>query len=124
MLKGLIKVYRFTIKSTQDPVTITSQLNDIFYKEHSLIELFHVSRKEGKLVISFTPHQEQFVSVMNPDNEVVYTSANNKHTYKDLINSIYNGLTKIFDEDDIVPSKKEAITADLTQINIFDKLLN
>ena len=80
-----------------------------------------MSRKEGKLVISFTQNQEQFVSVMNPDNEVIYTSANNKHTYKDLINSIYNGLTKVFDEDDIVPSKKEAIAADLTQINTFDK---
>ena len=51
MLKGRIKLYRFTIKSNEDPIDLTSKLNDIFYKKHSSIELFHIARKEGKLVI-------------------------------------------------------------------------
>jgi len=121
MLKGRIKIYRFTIKSKEDPVDITSQLNDIFYKKHSSIELFHVSRKEGKLVISFTKNQEQFVSVMNPTNEIIYTSTNNKHSYKDFINDIHDGLTKVFDDDDIVPTKKEALDSKLDETIIFDK---
>ncbi len=74
MLKGQIKIFNFTIKSNEDPTELTTKLNDIFYKKHSSIELFHISRKEGKLVISFTQNQEQFVSIMNPDNEVIYTS--------------------------------------------------
>ena len=123
MLKGRIKLYRFTIKSNEDPVNLTSQLNDIFYKKHSSIELFHISRKEGKLVITFTQNQENFISVMNPDNEVIYTSANNKHDYKDFIKDIYVGLNKVFDDDDIIPSKADALSTDLDEYVTFDKML-
>jgi hypothetical protein len=90
MLKGQIKIYRFTIKSSNDSVELTGKLNDIFYKKQSSIELFHISKKEGKLVISFTQNQENFISVMNPDNDVIYTSATNKHSYEDFINEIYD----------------------------------
>ena len=51
MLKGKQKIYTFTIQSSKDPNEITESLNDIFYKTKSPIELFYVSRQEGKLVI-------------------------------------------------------------------------
>ena len=75
-------------------------------------------------MISFTKNQEQFVSVMNPDNEVIYTSANNKNDYKDFIKDIYDGLHKTFDEDDIIPSKKDALDTDLDETITFDKSVN
>ena len=61
---------------------------------------------------------------MNPDNEVIYTSANNKHTYKDFINAIYAGLTKLFDDDDTLPSSKDALSVDLDKMEVFDKIVN
>ena len=88
MLKGRIRVYNFTIKSNEDPVKITQQCNELFYKHNSPIELFHISRQEGKLIISFTKHQEKFVSLMNPDNEIIYTSSEKYHTYKQFIEDI------------------------------------
>ena len=60
---------------------------------------------------------------MNPDNEVIYTSANNKHDYKDFIKDIYAGLNKVFDDDDIIPSKADALSTDLDEYVTFDKML-
>lgn len=124
MLKGRIKIFNFTIQSSEEPSVITPQLNDIFYKKQSPIELFHVSRKEGKLVISFIKHTETFVSLMNPDNEVVYTSSENDHSYKDFINEIYSGLLKVFDSEDILPSQKEALSFDIDEYKEFDEILH
>jgi hypothetical protein len=120
MLKGKIDIVRFTIKSNDDSVEVTNKLNEIFYENQSSIELFHVENRGGKLVISFTKNAENFSSVMNPDNEVVYTSSNGKHEYSDFIDEIYEGLNKLYDEDDILPSKKDALSANLDEENIFD----
>ena len=121
MLKGRIKIFNFTINSDKDPIDLTTEFNDIFYKKKSSIELFHISRKEGKLIFSFTQNQESFASVMNPDNGVIYTSAENSHSYKDFISDIYDGLSSEFKEDQITPSKREALNADLDETLIFDK---
>ena len=123
MLKGKQNVYTLTVKSNEEPQEVTEKLNDIFYKENSPIELFHVSRKEGKLVISFTMNQESFVSVMNPENKLVYTSAENKYTYKQFIKTIYSGLEKIFNDSDITPNSKSA-TSSYKKPIVFDKQLN
>ena len=60
---------------------------------------------------------------MNPENKLVYTSAENKYTYKQFIKTIYAGLEKLFDESDITPDSKKAISSYKKPI-IFDKLLN
>ena len=123
MLKGKQNVYTITVKSNLEPTDVTDKLNDIIYKTNSSIELFHVSRKEGKLVISFTMNQESFVSVMNPTNKLIYTSAENKYTYKQFIAEIYNALRKIFDESDMLPDSKKALASNDKPIK-FDKQLN
>ena len=120
MLKGKIDIVRFTIKSNDDSVEVTNKLNEIFYENESSIELFHVENRGGKLVIAFTKNAENFSSVMNPDNEVVYTSSNGKHEYSDFIDDIYDGLNKLYDEGDILPSKKDALAANLDEENVFD----
>ena len=106
-----------------DPTELTGQLNDIFYKTKSPIELFHVSRLEGKLVISFTMNQETFVSTMNPKNKLIYTSSDNQYTYKEFINAIYNGLSAVFEEKDISPLKSDALQSKHKPTR-FDKQLN
>ena len=58
MLKGKINIYNVTINSSEEPIVITDKLNELIYKKNSSIELFHVSRKDGKLVISFTKNQK------------------------------------------------------------------
>ena len=123
MLKGRQKIYTFTVQSTMDPNELTNQLNDIFYKKKSPIELFHVSRLEGKLILSFTMNQETFVSTMNPTNKVIYTSSEHKYTYEDFINAIYTGLSNVFEEKDITPTQKDATKSKHKPIR-FDKQLD
>ena len=124
MLKGRIRVYSFTIKSSENPNDLTERFNELFYKDNSPIELFHISRKEGKLVISFTKHEEKFISIMNPDNEVIYTSAEHKHSYKQFINEIFSKLEKVFDTEDILPSKKDALDIELDEFKVFDEIVD
>ena len=123
MLKGKQNIYTLTVKSNEEPQDIIEKLNDIFYKDKSPIELFHVSRKEGKLVISFTMNQESFVSVMNPENKLIYTSADNKYSYKQFIKAIYTGLKKVFDKSDITPDDQTASSSYKKPIK-YDKQLN
>ena len=109
MLKGLIKIYTFTIKSDMDTDVVTKKLNEIIYKKKSLIELFYVEKKLGKIVISFIQERSNFESIMDKENEIIYTTQSNKEglrTFDEFINEIYNGLHKIFNEDDIIPSKE------------------
>ena len=49
---------------------------DIFYGDKtSLIELFHVERSRGKVVISFIQERTNYESIMDPDdkNNIIYT---------------------------------------------------
>lgn len=124
MLKGRIKVYSLTVKSSENPVDLTNRFNELFYKENSPIELFHISRKEGKLIISFTKHQEKFVSLMNPENKIIYTSSENKYSYKQFIEEIYSKLEKVFNVSDILPSKKDALTLEDDQFKVIDEVLD
>uniref|UniRef100_A0A6C0FEL7 Helicase C-terminal domain-containing protein n=1 Tax=viral metagenome TaxID=1070528 RepID=A0A6C0FEL7_9ZZZZ len=111
MLKGLIKIYTFTIKSDLNVEDVIRRCNEVFYKNPSLIELFYVEKKMGKIVISFIQERTGFESLMDPNdkNEVVYTVQSKKEDFEHFnvfINEIYDGLHEIFDEEDIVPSKE------------------
>ena len=123
MLKGKQHIYTITVKSSEEPSKLIEQFNDIFYKSKSPIELFHISRQEGKLVFSFTMNQETFVSVMNPKNKLIYTSAENKYSYHEFIECIYDGLHTVFDKTDIIPDVKKALTSKQKSIR-FDEQLN
>ena len=111
MLKGLIKIYTFTIKSDIDIEDVNRRCNEVFYKNPSLIELFYAEKKMGKIVISFIQERTGFESLIDPTdkNEVVYTVQSKKEDFKSFnkfIDEIYDGLHEIFDEEDIVPSKE------------------
>ena len=80
MLKGLIKIYTFTIKSDMSPETVTKKMNEFFYEKPSLIELFYVEKKLGKLIISFIQERTGFESVLDPEDErqIIYTVQSKK----------------------------------------------
>ena len=111
MLKGLIKIYTFTVKTDISMEEVNQKCKDIFYKNPSLIELYYVEKKMGKIVISFIQERTGFESLIDPEdkNEVVYTVQNKREdfkTFNDFINEIYSGLHELFDDEDIVPSKE------------------
>ena len=124
MLKGLIKVYTFTIDSQQDTEVITEKLDDLYYKKKSPIELFNVTKQEGKTVISFTMNSNNFVSMRNPENDLIYTSKETEYTYKDFIETIFKGFEKVFTKEKIIPSKSEALDLKLTKEHTLDTELN
>ena len=105
MLKGLIKIYSFSIKTDVTLEEANKKLNDFYYKKESSIELFHITQNEGKLVISFIKEKSSFQSLRDPDNNIIYTVKSNDTSFKDFIDFIYEGLHKIFDKNDILPKK-------------------
>jgi superfamily II DNA or RNA helicase len=109
MLKGLIKIYSFTIQTNMDIEQVTKRFNHIFYEnKKSDIELFYVERKKGKIVISFIQERTNFESVMDPSDNIVYTVQSKKEglkTFDDFITEIYKGLHELFKDEDIIPNK-------------------
>jgi len=112
MLKGLIKIYSFSIKTDIDIEIINKRLNHIYYdNKKSDIELFYVERNKGKIVISYIQERSNFLSFKDPNDEngIVYTVQSHKEelkTFDDFMNEIYKGLHELFKDDDITPSKE------------------
>ena len=108
MIRGMTRVYNFTIKFKDDwdEITLFDKLKDIFYKEHSPVYQIQVKRYMGKYLISFMQNTTKFESIMNPDNKIIYTVQYRNHDFKDFINHIYSGLHKLTKDEDINPSQK------------------
>ena len=112
MLKGLIKIYSFTIQTDMDLEIVNKKLTHIYYEnKKSDIELFYVERKKGKLVVSFIQERSNFESLMDPsdENHLVYTVQSKREglkSFDDFINEIYKGLHELFKDDEITPSKE------------------
>ena len=115
MLRGIIHIFDFTIKSTRDELDVQTDLRKEFYKENSSIEQLHVKKKKGKLIVSFTKNKTNFESIL--ENDKVKTIKYNDHTLEEFLNEIYEGLSKIFESKDITPSRE-----DLNGLSNFDKL--
>ena len=60
----------------------------------------------------------RFESIMNPENNIVYTIQYQNHDLKDFINTIYEGLHELFEPENIIPSKKTF--TGLSDKNIID----
>ena len=108
MIRGMTRVYNFTIKFTDkfDEITLSDKLKDIFYKEHSPVYQIQVKRHMGKFLISFMQNTTKFKSIMNSDNKIIYSVKYRTHDFKEFIEHIYSGLHKLIDDEDINPSKK------------------
>ena len=124
MLKGAIRVYTFSISTPKDTDDITHELNKIIYEVLSPIDLFYVKKNEGQTLISFTQNMSNFVAVRNPENGLIYTAKEHDYSYEDFIKEIFYVLKKIFKEDEIVPTMKQALEIEKDKEVVFDKSLN
>ena len=118
MLKGLIRIYTFTIITDKSIEEVNEKLNDFYYKEYSSIELFHVSQKEGKIVISYIQETSNFKSLKDEDKNIVYSVKANDTPFEKFISHIYDGLHSLFDKNDILP--KQTSINELTEKQIGD----
>jgi len=132
MLKGLIKIYTFTVITNKSVEEITDKLNNFYYKDISPIELFHVSQKDGKITVSYIQETSNFKSLRDEETEIVYSVKSNDTTFEKFISHIYDGLHSLFDKNDILPkqatfnnlSKKEIGNIQIGDIVVYDKDLN
>ena len=118
MLKGLIRIYTFTVITDKSVEEVNEKLNDFYYKGYSSIELFHVLQKEGKLVISYIQETSNFKSLKDEDKNIVYSVKANDTTFEKFISHIYDGLHSLFDKNDILP--KQTSINELTEKQIGD----
>jgi len=107
MLKGLIHIYHFTIKTDMKLKDIDKQLNELFYNESSPIELFFIQQEKGKIIFSVIQETSGYESLFNKDKNVVYTIKNKDSTFQQFIAIIYQKLHRIFKKENITPSKEE-----------------
>lgn len=105
MLRGSLLVFNFTIVSNKNETDVQKDLRDIFYTEKSSIEQLHVTKKRGKLIVSFTKNKTGFESIM--EDNIIKTIKYNNHDIPYFFNEIYEGLYKLFDKDKIIPNKDE-----------------
>jgi len=132
MLKGLIKIYTFTIQTDIEVEEAYQKLNDFYFQKPSPIELFHVDQREGKLVISFIQEKTNFKSLRDEENNIIYSVKTNDTSFPQFIHFIYSGLHEIFDKNDILPkattlkglSEKELGKIQLGEPITYDKDLN
>ena len=133
MLRGILRIYNFTIKTVINDISdIEDKLKTIFYTNNSPIQQFNIVRQKGKIVISILQNNTSFESIMNPEDNIIYSIKYNSYTFDEFIKKVYSGLHKIFDKDTIIP-KEETINKlkeqEKTNIirgddYIFDKELN
>ena len=64
MLRGSLLIYDFTLISDKNEIDIQNDLREYFYKEESSIEQINVSKKKGKIILSFTKTKTNFESIM------------------------------------------------------------
>jgi len=132
MLKGLIKIYSFSVKTEIGLEEANDRLEEILYDRGSPIELFHVDQKEGKLVISFIQEKTNFKSVKDKEKNIVYSVKSNSGNFDEFMDYIYTSLHKIFGTKEIEPpqtqfkdlSSKEIRKIRLGERVVFDKDLD
>ena len=54
MIKGKQDIYNYTIKQDKDVIQLENELKQVFYTNDSTIEQFYITKKMGRIVISFT----------------------------------------------------------------------
>lgn len=114
MLRGILHVFDFSILTDRDDYEVQQELRQHFYQKNSSIEQLHVTKKKGKLIVSFIKNKTNFESVLQKD--VIKTIKFNNHSYEDFFNEIMDGLTKIFDEDLIKPNRKQLAKVSINKL--------
>tara|TARA_B100001123_G_C15329064_1_gene1030606 strand:- start:97 stop:3753 length:3657 start_codon:yes stop_codon:yes gene_type:complete len=133
MLRGTLKIYNFTIKTTINDISdIEDKLKDIFYKNNSSIQQFNIVKQKGKIIISILKNNTSFQSILDTEDNIIYSIKYNNHTFEQFIKEIYNGLHLLFSKESIMPSEKDfnkLSNLEKTQIikgkeKVFDEEIN
>ena len=124
MLRGILSVYEFSITSDKDDYQVQQDLRDYFYQKNSSIEQLHVTKKKGKLIVSFMKNKTNFESIL--ENDIIKTVKFNNHSLEDFFNEIMEGLEKMFDKGTIIPSREQLKKTSLLDLKkgipkIFDE---
>lgn len=127
MLRGILHIFDFSVLSDRDDYEVQQELRQHFYQKNSSIEQLHVSRKKGKLVISFMKNKTNYESVL--ENDIIKTVKFNNHSYEDFFKEIMDGLKKAFDEKDITPNQEQLKNVSVNALKrgvptVFDDDLN
>ena len=107
MIKGITKTYNFIVNVDENNIEIFNKLKEIYYDKTSPIYQINVTKKQGRLCVSIMKNTTRFESVMDSNNNIVYTIKYNDYDFNEFINIVYEGLHKLFKPDNIVPSKKD-----------------
>ena len=86
MLRGVLHVFEFSVISDKDEFEVQKDLRNIFYQEKSPIEQLHVSKKKGKIIISFTKTKTNFESIL--EEEVIKTVKFNDYSLESFFDFI------------------------------------
>ena len=113
MLRGVLNVYEFSVISDRDDYEVQQELREYFYQKRSSIEQLHVTKKRGKLVISFIKNKTNYESIL--EDGTIKTIRFNHSKEEDFFDEILEGLEKNFSKELIIPSKEE-----LKKVSIID----
>ena len=105
MLRGILNIYEFSVISERDDYEIQQELREYFYQKKSSIEQLHVTKKKGKLIISFIKNKTNYESVL--EENTIKTIRFNHSKEEDFFDEIMDGLEKMFDKETIIPSREQ-----------------
>ena len=69
-------------------------------------------------------NSNNFVSMRNPDNDLIYTSKETDYKYNDFIETIFDGFKDVFNGSKIIPNKSECLDLKLDKEHTLDTELN
>ena len=124
MIRGVLNIFEFSVVSDRDDYEVQQELRDYFYQKKSSIEQLHVTKRMGKLIISFIKNKTNYESIF--EENTIKTIRFNNHTFEEFFNEIIDGLEKIFDKQKIIPSKEQLMKVSIIDLKkgipkVFDK---
>ena len=105
MLRGMLNIYEFSVLSDRDDYEVQQELRQLFYVEKSSIEQLHVSKKKGKLILSFIKNKTNYESIL--EDGMIKTIQFNNHSLGDFFDEIMDGLETVFSKETIIPSREQ-----------------
>ena len=108
MLKGKQKIFNFSVRADRNINELENQLKQELFNKYSSVEQFYITKRGGKLIISFIKNKTNYESILDRETNVVKTIKYNDKTDKEFLNEVLTTLHKIFKEKpDIIPKKSE-----------------
>ena len=127
MLRGILNVFEFSVISDRDDYEVQQELREYFYQKKSSIEQLHVTKRRGKLIISFIKNKTNFESIL--EEKTIKTIRFNNHTFEEFFDEIIEGLENMFTKGTFIPSREQLKTVSIIDLKkgipkVFDEDLD